>query len=191
MEIVRLEKFNGRVERLDRSDLARRMDENPAYTLDFEPMLRRRWIALNGVSEGHVEAFVLNLRVLIQKTDGCSIRCLANKVYNGTSVPTDLRDRFTQARVEWQKFGDELSVFFHPDEHRNFGKHELFDILLNGVLAHDNPGKFEIAQRITMQGPVSGLIAAWFLSALRQILGVVRSIRDTNQELLRRIGPST
>ena len=187
---VTLSLFNKRVERLERTMLARRMDDNPRYTLKFDAMLRREWVAIDGVTEDDVDAFVLNLRLLIQDTDKISIRCLYKDVYSLPNAPGDLRARFIGARNDWQKFRDAQSVFVHPVEQRNFQQGELFDVLLYGVLAHVNADKFQLGMQMTTQGAVSALMASWFLSALRETLRVVRVVRDTNLELLERAGPA-
>jgi len=180
--------FNERVERLDRTALAKRMEK--PHTLDYDRMMKRQWISIDGVTEDDVDAFVCNLRLLIQdEPDRISIRCLANEVYSLSDVPDDLRDRFTQARERWPSYMDEESIFKHPDEPRNFQNNELFDVLLYGVLAHVNPNKVGLAERMTTQGLASSVMCSWFVSALRRILDVVRSIRDVNAELLRIAAP--
>jgi hypothetical protein len=126
--------FNERVDRLDRTALAKRM-QGTTYKLDYDRMMKRQWISLDGVTEDDVDAFVLNLRVLIQdEPDRISIRCLANDVYSLSHIPTDLHDQFTQARQDWQTYIDGESVFTHPDEPRNFENRELFDVLLYALI---------------------------------------------------------
>ena len=57
--------FNERVDRLNRSALAKRM-ATPHYRLDYNRMMNREWISAEGITEDDVDAFVLNVRLLIQ-----------------------------------------------------------------------------------------------------------------------------
>jgi hypothetical protein len=176
--------FNERVERLIRSDLAKRM-ENPHYTLDYERMMRREWISADGVTEDAVDAFVLNVRLLVQDRDGFSIRCLANDVYAQSSVPAELRDRFAQQRRIWHEHRERPSVFKHFTKDRNFTNGELFDVLMYGGLVHANGHKVDLFCELTKQGIYSSLVCGSFLSSLRVFLEVVRAIHDVNAELLK------
>jgi hypothetical protein len=183
-QIQTLELCNERVARLERKELARRVTENPSYTLNFMEMLRREWPALDGVTEEAVDAFVLNLRLLIQNTDGISIRCLWDKVYSGPNVPVSLRDAFADARQDWSDYRAADSVFLHPVTAQKLSQGELFDILTYGMLAHVNSDKVELARVLTRQGAVSAIMASWYMSALRVLLQTLRTIRDLNMQLL-------
>jgi hypothetical protein len=176
--------FNERVDRLDRCKLTKRMDENPHYKLDYEQMINRRWVSVGGITEDDIDAFVLNIRLLIQDKDGFSIRCLAENVYSRNDVPKNLRDEFNQHRAEWNNHQKSSSMFRHYQEDRNFENSELFDILLYGGLAHSDPGKVKSFYFITKQGIYSSILFAWFLSTLRIFIKVVREIRDVNHKVL-------
>ena len=67
---------------------------DPHYQLDYERMMQREWISVDGVTEDDVDAFVLSFRCLTQDRDGFSIRRLAEDVYASPSVPGELKDRF-------------------------------------------------------------------------------------------------
>jgi hypothetical protein len=179
--------FNERVDRLTRSDLAQRM-EKPHYTLDYEKMMKRDWISADGVTEDAVDAFVLNVRLLVQDQDGFSIRRLADDVYAESSVPANLRGRFAGQRERWREHIEQPSMFKHFTEDRNFTNGELFDILMYGGLAHANRDKVDLFCALTKQGAYSSFICGSFLSTLRVFLGVVRAIRDINTELLDQLG---
>ena len=179
--------FNERVDRLMRSDLAKRM-ANPQYTLDYEKMIRREWISVDGVTEDTVDAFVLNIRLLVQDQDGFSIRCLAENVYSHDSVPDDLRSHFDQHRQRWREYIDSESIYRHPLENRSLANGEIFDVLMYGGLAHVNRDKADLFYILTKQGAFSSLICSSFLSSLRFLFGVVQAIREINVKLLRHWG---
>ena len=90
MDTLSLQLFNERVDRLDRCSLAKRMDENPHYQLNYEKMINRQWVSIDGISEDEIDSFVLNVRLLIQDNDGFSIRCLEPELScsSGTSHRT-------------------------------------------------------------------------------------------------------
>lgn len=185
MNNSRLRLFNERVDRLDRCKLAKRMDENPHYKLDYEQMIKRQWISVDDITEDDIDAFVLNVRLLIQDNDGFSIRCLAEEVYSQNDVPDELKDEFHEHRQKWHDYRESSSIVKHLKEDRNFKNGELFDILLYGGLAHSNRDKVMLFYAITKQGAFSSIVCGWFLSTLRIFIGVVRNIREVNKKFLK------
>jgi hypothetical protein len=187
-EMLALVLFNERVERLTRSALAKRM-ENPQYTIDYERMMRREWASLDGVTEDAVNAFVLNIRVLIEDPDGFSIRRLAEDLYSQPSVPEELRSRYAEQRDKWNEHMARDSMFTSLRENKKFTNRDLFDVMLYGGLAHARRtaerDKIALFYDLTTQGAVSSLVSWWFLHSLRIFLDVVRAIRDINDELLK------
>lgn len=177
--------FNERVDRLLRSGLATRMADK-RFILSYEKMVNREWICANGVTEDAVDAFVLNIRLLIQDEDGFSIRRLAEDVYSNEAVPKDLRDRFANAREIWRKHLDEVSLFKHFTKNRNFTNRELFEFLMYGGLAHANSDKVNMFFGLTKQGAFSAFVFSYFLRSLRVLLDVVCSVHNVNDELVSR-----
>ena len=179
--------FNKRVDRLNRSALAMRM-ENPHYTLDYKRMIRQEWISVDGVTEDDVDAFILSVRLLIQDRDGFSIRRLAEDVYKNDDVPKELRDRFAAERDRRSDHEKSATTLKHFTEDRNFTNGELFEVLMYGGIAHASPGKVEMFNALTKQGFYSTMVCTWFLVSLRLFLQVVRAIREVNQALLQSEG---
>lgn len=176
-------RFNERVERLERSSLARRMSD-PQYTLDYDRMIRRQWISMNGVTEDDVDAFVLNFRLLIQDGDGFSIRSLAESVYVRDDVPDSLRNDFFAVRKRWLQFLETVSVIKHGYENRNYSNGELLDILIYGGIAHSNPAKVDHFRDITTRGAFSSFVCGWLLHILRELLGLAKDMREVNAALI-------
>ena len=176
--------FNERVDRLDRCKLTKRMDENPNYKLEYEQMIKSQWISVKDITEDDIDAFVLNVRLLIQDNDGFSIRCLAEDVYSRNDVPDNLKDEFNNHRKKLSDYIESSSIFKHYQENRNFRNGELFKILLYGGLAHSNKDKVMLFHAITKQGLSSSIVFGWFLSTLRVLIGVVRDIREVNKKVL-------
>jgi hypothetical protein len=184
MKSTSLTLFNERVERLERTALAKRM-ATPNYKMDYERMMNREFVSADGVTEDDVDAFVLSLRLLIQDNDGYSIRCLADDIYSDESVPTNLRSRFNAARERWKQHCAQKSAFKLSGQDSNLENGHTFDVILYGGLAHTNRDKVNDFHMLAKRGAFSSLVFASFLHMLNLLLSVVREIRDVNNELLR------
>lgn len=176
-------RFNERVERLERSSLARRMSD-PQYTLDYDRMMRRQWISMNGVTEDDIDAFVLNFRLLVQDRDGFSIRSLAESVYVRDDVPDSLRKDFISVRERWMRFLETVSIIRHSSESRNYSNKELFEILIYGGIAHSDPTKVDHFIDITTRGAFSSFVCGWLLHILRELFGLAKEMREINAALI-------
>ncbi len=129
MKMRALDLFNQRVDRLDRSSLAKRM-ANPQYKLDYARMQNGEWISIDGVTEDDVDSFILNVRLLVQDRDRISIGALAKDIFSDHDVPQSLREQFNQDRKRWEDHTNENSAIGHLTEKRNFTNGEVFDLLL-------------------------------------------------------------
>ncbi len=186
-KIQALSLFNERVERLERSALAERM-KNPHYTLDYDKMINRKWISADDLTEDSVDAFVLNVRLLVQDQDGFSIRRLAEDIYAQDSVPAGMRSRFAEQRDKWREHKDQLSVIRHSGESRNLTNGEIFEVLMYGGLVHANRDKVDQFYALTRQGAFSSVVCVSFLTSLKMFLDIVRKIREINTDLLSQWG---
>jgi hypothetical protein len=184
MDLNVLTLFNERVARLNRSRLATCM-KNPNYVLSYDRFMNGEWICAEGIDEDTVDAFILNVRLLIQDNDGFSISCLAKNIYTDTAVPDDLRERFGNTREKWQKHSELTSLFKHPSRDGNFLNKELFDVLMYGGLAHANRDKVDLFMMLTRRGAVSAFVFSHFLKTLRLMLEVVNTIAGVNDELMK------
>lgn len=176
--------FNERVDRLMRSALTERIS-HPQYILSYEKIINGEWICADGVTEDAIDAFVLNVRLLVQDRDGFSIQCLKKTVYSGQTIPVELRERFDSAQREWQDHMKGRTLFKHPSQEGNFSIRQLFDVLMYGGLAHVNRDKVDLFISLTRRGAASAFVFSQFLCTLRLLLKVVCAIRDVNAELLR------
>jgi hypothetical protein len=184
MDKLALNLFNERVERLNRCKLAQRMEENPNYTLNYDLMMKRQWVAIDGVTEDDVDALVLNIRLLIQDNDSFSIKCLAENVYQNGNAPNNLIVKFVEQREKWRDYMQRPSIVAHFKDNRNFTNEELFYIIFYGGLAHSDKKYINIFYHLTSQGLFSAIVFGCFLSSLRIFLSVVREIYKINKELL-------
>lgn len=184
MDITPLILFNNKVDRLDNCRLAARM-ANQHYHIQHDKIMNLDWVAVDGVNQDDIDAFVCNLRLLIQDRDGFSIRCIS-KLYNQESVPSDLSDSFNQERQKWKKHLESKSLFLKPDNDEKYSNNELFNIILYGGLAHQDQKYIREFIWLTKQGAFSAFVFGFFISSLKTILDVVRNIREINKELIQR-----
>jgi hypothetical protein len=186
MNLTPIYLFNDKVDRLDRCRLAKRM-ETPHYQLEYEKMVERNWVAADGVTEDDVDAFALNLRLLIQDKDGFSFRQLFNNIYSQKEVPNDLRIRFEKEINTWDEYQEMSSIFSRPKGEGNYLNKELFEILFYGGIAHMNVEKVQLFYSMTKQGGYSAFLFGAFLSILRFMLNILRNMRQINKELLEKL----
>jgi len=182
MDIIPLILFNEKVDRLERCGLTKRM-ATPRYIIQPDKIMDREWIAFDNVSEDDLDAFVLNLRLLIQDRDGFSIRCLA-KSYEEDGVPQDLAMAFDKQRKKWKTYRSSFSPLIKPGGTEKLSNGELFDILFYGGLAHQDQKYLKEFIILTKQGTFSAIVFVFFLSSLNTILDVLRNIRDINNKLI-------
>jgi hypothetical protein len=182
MDIMPLILFNEKVNRLERCRLAKRM-ATPKYKVQYDKLINREWIAFDDVSEDDIDAFVLNLRLLIQDKDGFSIRCLS-KIYNKDGIPKLLTDAFNRQRQIWKSYRSSMTPFTKPDGGGKLSNGKLFDTMLYGGLAHHNNDKVNEFNILTKQGAVSAIVGVHFLSSLKTILNVLRNIKEINEKFI-------
>ena len=127
MDTLPLELFNEKVARLEKSNLAACM-ANPHYKLQYERIINREWIAADGITPDDVDAFILNLRLLLQDRDGFSIRCLS-EIYGQSGVSTEYQSQFDAQHAKLNEHWALPSLIGKPDHSGNYTNKELFDTL--------------------------------------------------------------
>ena len=182
MDITPLILFNSKVDRLNNCRLSKRM-ANQHYHIQHDKIMNLDWVAVDGVTHDDVDAFVCNLRLLIQDRDGFSIRCLS-KLYEDDEVPDALSDAFNQERQKWKTHLNSETLFQKPDSDKKYSYEELFNIVFYGGLAHQDPKYFKEFLWLTRQGAFSAFVFGFFISSLNTILDVVRNIREINKKLM-------
>jgi hypothetical protein len=183
MDLITLQLFNEKVDRLDRCRLAKRM-ETRKFHFQSDKQRNREWISVDDVSEDDVDAFVLNLRLLIQPRDGFSYLQIYENIYLHNDIPEYFRKRFEEEITLWDDHLSEVSIFGRLDGQGNYSNKELFDILFYGGLAHMNPENLSSFYSLTKQGLVSTIIFCSFLNILNTMLTRLRNMRQINRELL-------
>jgi hypothetical protein len=185
MDTTPLILFNSKADRLDNCRLSKRM-ANQHYHIQHDKIMNLDWVAVDGVSQDDVDAFVCNLRLLIQDRDGFSIRCLS-KLYEQEEVPHELSDAFNKERQKWKTHFNSETLFLKPDSDVKYSNEELFNIIFYGGLAHQDQKYIKEFLWLTKQGAFSAFVFGLFISSLKTILDVVRNIREINKKLIDKI----
>lgn len=105
---VKLYLFNEKVEKLANSTFMQWASQR-THIFPLESIYSRNWIGAEGLTEESINAFILTLRVLIQDSDGISIRCMA-ELYGEIGSP-DQQSKINQQRQRWNDLRAEKSLF--------------------------------------------------------------------------------
>ncbi len=182
MSKLQLQLFIEKVNRLERTRLAIRM-QNAHYTIQGDQVYKLNWIAVDGVSEDDLDAFILNLRLLIQDRDGFSIRCISKllkKENNCQQISTDFED----IRDKWKMFLNETTIFKKSGNQSNYTNNEIFNILIYGGLAHCDRKYVEEFLQITRMGAFSAFLFGNFLIILNNLLTKLYRMRELCKNML-------
>ncbi|MDZ5457543.1 hypothetical protein [Azohydromonas lata] len=132
---------------------------------DWDRVKQGDWLAQDKLNPDEMEAFCLNLRLLIQDQDGFSIRKIKQL--------SDLwPEKYKENKIAIQKTVDELNTkldqpsFVNPKISGITTNKELFDIIFYGGIAHANPSKRDEFDRITQ----SGLFSVFAFQAFSSVI---------------------
>lgn len=118
---------------------------------DWDRVKQGDWLAQDKLNADEMEAFCLNLRLLIQDQDGFSIR----KIKQLSEL---WPDKYMGNKVAIHRTVDELNAKLEQPSLVNVKitgtttNRELFDIIFYGGIAHANPSKRDEFDRITQSG---------------------------------------
>ena len=132
---------------------------------DMQKIISGDWLAHDGLDQDALDAFCLNLRLLIQDGDGFSIRKIENMATLWPENANGYSNEILSA-VKTLRDGlrDDSLVQIYPS--RKTSKMELFDIIFYGGIAHSNPSKRRKFQEITESGVFSFFVFMSFVDCL-------------------------
>ncbi|MHB9075650.1 MAG: hypothetical protein ACYC6G_19260 [Desulfobaccales bacterium] len=150
MDLVPLKLFNERAERLKESRFLAWLRKSP---MDFDKS-----------QPDDLDAFCLNLRLLIQDRDGFSINCLSklyNKLPDSPDILQEAKNLFELERIRLNTYLNKRS--FVQIEGRNFSNKDLFNILFYGGLVHNNLKYFNDYRKFMKSGwfSILAIVALW------------------------------
>ena len=187
MNAIPLQLFNERVTRLHETQLGKKI-AIPTFYISIEDILNGQWCQAAGINRDDVDAFVLNLRLIVQDKDGFSINCLSRIYQDNSSIPPKLCKRFADARSVLNKMLSGSSCISRGDiDNPTYTNQELFDIIMYGGLVHCNSKYLIDFNRLAKRGGISTMTFAMFISILKHIMLTATEIKRLNEEVLERL----
>jgi hypothetical protein len=197
-DLEALQRFNGKVERLERSKFAQRFaDDVPNVSANVASIISVEDAGpgsltitcnirsdLDDFDEEEIDAFLLTLRLFSQDNDSISLRNMA-AIYAADWMPSEAKERFDEARAAVNAFLDDESVISLEDG-RPLRTSEIVDVVVYGGLAHTNPSKAAVLEE-WMQSCVRGFILAEFYAYAKKMLDYLVFFKSLNQAVLEAI----
>lgn len=145
------------------------------------------WLAHDGLNIDELEAFCLNLRLLIQGRDGFCIRNIGLIADGWASKHDDLKKVIQNARAELQKNLDSPSLVNIKDQGKTTKK-ELFDLVFYGGMVHEDKVMRHEFDRLAKSGLFSYFLFQAFKSVLFHYRNCILHVGWASLQWLRREG---
>ncbi|CRM19099.1 hypothetical protein [Pseudomonas sp. 8 R 14] len=186
-EAEALERFVSRAERIVSSAfwgwLTRRRGQP-----DMARIIGGDWLAHDGLNIDELEAFCLNLRLLIQGRDGISIQQIADIAEGWESKHDDLKAVIIKAREELRKNLGARCLVNIKDEAEKTTNAELFDIVFYGRMVHEDKIKRKEFERLAKAGLFSFFLFQAFTGILFHYRNCILHVGWASGEWLDREG---
>lgn len=119
------------------------------------------WLAHDGLNQDALEAFCLNLRLLIQDRDEFSIRQISEISKSWPAEHQKEKYEIEQAVATLQEQLSRKSLVSIYEDRVTTNK-ELFDVIFYGGIAHSNPEKRELYKKLVESGFFSYFVFSAF-----------------------------
>jgi DNA-binding transcriptional MerR regulator len=123
------------------------------------------WLNHPNLNQDELEAFCLNLRLLIQDRDGFSIRKIRQLAQDWSATYQAEREAIAQAVNELHRRLEESSLVALPGADRTTNK-DMFDVVFYGGIAHADPAKRGQFQQMATAGAFSFFMFRAFCGVL-------------------------
>ncbi|MCM2341366.1 hypothetical protein [Rhodoferax sp.] len=137
----------------------------PQVEVDLRRFADGNWLDHPNLNQDELEAFCLNLRLLIQDRDGFSVRRIHQLSQGWPAQHQAEREGIAQAVNELHLRLDEQSLVVLPGVDRTTNR-ELFDVVFYGGIAHADPDKRGQFQRMATSGAFSFFMFRAFCGVL-------------------------
>lgn len=182
-----LERFNERVNRLEKSKLVK-WTFTPRQEPQDNVALSKDWLALRGLHKDEFDGFILNFRFLIQDRDGFSVLCVKKFYENLPQIFDEEKDQFDKIYKSLKDYLSERSLI--NIQNKNLSNQDFFEIIFYGGLAHENADKIDSFMTLT-RGIINGIVFYWFSNVLFGYLKHFIMIRDLNKDVIRKAERTT
>jgi hypothetical protein len=134
-----------------------------------------------GPTQESTKAFVLTLRMFLQKKDRISIEKLSAAIA-ALPISKSLNDRFTEFSAAWNSA---MGVVLVELDGTPITQRYLIDVFLYGVLAHLDADKRDAYNEWQKDPLISEMLRSYFNSAIVATLNFLRWARLYNEEVLK------
>lgn len=180
-DINRLKLFNEKAERLLSTRFVEfiRREKRFSFKLHYE---RKKGIEASTKlpDQDAIDAFVLTFRYFIQNNEKCSFGNLA-KTYSESSIPTEMRKEYFETRNRLNEYLDS------PSSLRPLTRKRVLDIFVYGGLAHANPKKKKIFDKLRENAINRGIAELEFASILFETLRIIRHMAELNAKVIAKL----
>ena len=171
-----LERFNEKVERLEQRGFA---EESRGGGAIVEWRKGHGWDGFfAGPSDKTVEATVLTLRLFLLSNESTSLSNMQT-LYSDLNVETQVISRFTEIR-------DQLNCYLDSESNLSISedgpmtRREIFDLFVNGDLAHANNAKTEANYRAIRETPMFPVFQSDFTLTVQIIMSALSEMQQVN-----------
>ena len=179
--IAALKLFNEKVDKLIDSSFLKQIQEKGLKVSLKSSISKEVEISDTLPDQDAIDAFVLNIRFVIQDNECSSLHNLAT-LYNEIPLSLDIKDNFNFVR---DKLNSEFDIksWFHL-QGKDLTRREIFETFIYGGLAHANQIKKQDFDMWMSIKPLAAFITAEFYNFLIYFLHCVANIKKTNLKAL-------
>lgn len=178
----RLKLFNEKATRLQESRFYAWLRSGPKQA-DYARIIAGDWLAYAGLHPDDLDAFVLNLRLLIQPGDEYSVKHIP-VIYQVFGA--EAAEAVRLARVELDDLNEYLKEdsVVQLDRQSRLSNWGLFEIIFYGGLAHSNTDKVIHWQRLTREGVISVFTFSGFIGTVLRYMNCINKLSAMNGAIL-------
>jgi len=150
---------------------------------DMKRIMAGDWLAYEGLTSDDLDAFCLNLRLLIQDRDGYSLRCLAELYKCLQSEAAEIGKLVEEERDSLNAYLDERCLIQLPG--RNLSKRDFFQIVFYGGLTHNDEQYFRDFVALAASGVFSIFSFVMLWNILSRLNSCIQRVATMNREVIR------
>jgi len=136
-----------------------------------------------GPTQDSTEAFVLTFRFFIQDNEVTSLHNMA-RLYERSSLPQELRDRFHSARAAINDLLDRPNLINISHNGETPTNRSVLNVFVYGGLAHANPEAYRLYKDWMSFPPAAVFFRTCFTSLLSYLLEAIVFIAKLNEEAI-------
>jgi hypothetical protein len=147
------ELFIEKAEKLELSSFWKWLRDN-RFNANMDNIIAGDWLSYKDFNRDSLDAFSLNLRLLINDQDGISIRSIGEMSQQWPRKYDDLKENIAIERAKLKAYLEDKALvqIFENKETTNY---DVFDVVMYGGIAHCNPKSRVLFKHVTEAGVFS------------------------------------